>query len=128
MEGTKPVGKCELDQEGNIIELVREYYNQGMVFKDWDAYQNRPNDPCYVPELSDTVYTKEDFLRLCNGQKSFADELFEGCDWEHPETLFEDWRINDEWRVCEKCGWIVDIAADGDIEKCPKCGKGYEEE
>lgn len=125
MEETKPVGKCAVDQEGNIIELVREYYNQGMIFKDWDAYQKRPNDPCYVPEMSDTVYTREDFLHLCNEQEEFADELFGGCDWQHPESLFEDWEVNGEWSVCKECGWIVDTGTYGGVEKCPKCGKYY---
>lgn len=126
MGSRQAVGKCRIDQNGNILKLVREYYGQGMIFKDWEAYQNRPEAPCYVPELSDTVYCQNDFLRICNGQEDLAEQLFEGCDWQHPETLIEDWKVNDEWFVCEKCGWITDAGGE-EITKCPKCGAEMEE-
>lgn len=126
MENRKAIGKCRIDQNGNILELVREYYGQGMIFKDWGAYQNRPEAPCYVPELSDTVYSRNDFLRICNGQEDLAEQLFEGCDWQHPESLFEDWVVNDEWFVCKKCGWITDAGGE-EITKCPKCDAEMEE-
>ena len=47
--------------------------------------------PCYVPELDDTVYTKKDFLQLCNNQEEIAEELFEQLDWQSPSTLFNEW-------------------------------------
>ena len=41
--------------------LEREYFQQGWIFKDWRAFRNNMDAPCYVPELDDTVYTKKDF-------------------------------------------------------------------
>ena len=87
IEDRKPVGKCRVDDNGKIMELEREYFRQGMVFKDFEAYYNRTNDPCYVPELSDAVYTADSFLDMSNGQKEMADEFFEACDRQHPESL-----------------------------------------
>lgn len=124
----KDVGVCKLNQDGKIIQLEREYYGQGMVFKSWDAYENRPSEPCYVPELSDAVYAAEDFLAMCNGQKHFADELFHGCDWQHPETLMEDWFRNNEWVKCPKCGKLVDYGDGCNETKCPSCGTEIEED
>ncbi len=50
------IGICKVDSDGNIVELQREFFSQGWVFKDWEAFQNRPDAPCYVTELDDAVY------------------------------------------------------------------------
>ena len=71
-------------------------------------------------------YTAESFLDMCNGQKEMADELFEACDWQHPESLKEDWINNEEWKECEECGKI--FACDDLKIVCPHCGRVYEEE
>ncbi len=52
--------------------LEREYFRQGWIFKDWRAFRNNMDAPCYVPELDDTVYTKKNFLALCNNQEEIA--------------------------------------------------------
>lgn len=118
------IGSIE-ENDGDYI-IKREYYRQGMVFKDEDAYRNRKNEPCYVPELSDFVYTGTDFLEMCNGQQDFADELFEGVDWQHPETLIDDWFKNDEWVQCEQCGMLINYGDGCNDKKCPNCGKEVE--
>ena len=46
------------DENGEGEKIVREFYGQGHIFKDEDAFYHRPDDPCYIPELSDTVYTR----------------------------------------------------------------------
>lgn len=66
------VGICETDDKGNIIKIEREYFRQGWIFKDWGAFRDSMDAPCYVPELNDTVYTKRDFLALCNDQEETA--------------------------------------------------------
>lgn len=63
------VGICKVDEDKNIIELHREYFRQGWIFKDWEAFLNRPDDPCYVPELDDLVCTGNSFMALCNDPK-----------------------------------------------------------
>ena len=60
--------------------------------------------PCYVSELDDTVYTKKDFLALCNNQEEIAEELFMQLDWQSPSTLFNEWEDMGEIGACEKCG------------------------
>ena len=114
------VGSC-VYKDGKW-KIDRQWYGQGMVFKSWEAYHERPDDPCYVPEGTDSVYSAADFLQMCNGQKEFADELFEGVDWQHPETLLEDWEVNVEWERCERCGTLIDMGNEA-VERCPKCGK-----
>ena len=115
------VGICKIDQDGNIAELQREFFGQGWIFKDWGAFKNRPDAPCYVPELSDTVYTAEDFLRVCNGQKEFAEQLFSGVDWQHPESLMEEWMRNNEWVECPNCSSLVNYGDGSNDRNCPAC-------
>ena len=115
------IGSCEI-REGEEPRIEKAFWGQGYMFKSSEAYHNRPQAPCYVPELSDSVYTAEDFLHICNDQKEFADELFEEVDWQHPETLMEDWMRNEEWVVCEGCGKLVDFGDGCNDKKCPSCG------
>ena len=102
------IGKCVRSKDGKITELEREYFRQGWIFKDEEAFRERPKEPCYVPELSDTVYTGEDILAICRGQKEVAEEIFYALDWQHPESLLEDWIVNGELEICEECGKIFD--------------------
>ena len=94
-----------------------------MIFKDEEAYKFHKDQPCYSPELSDSVYTGNDFLELCNCQQDLADELFEGVDWQHPESLKEDWFVNGEWVECEECGKIINYGDGCNDTKCPNCGR-----
>ena len=121
------VGICKIDQDGNIAELQREFFGQGWIFKDWEAFKNRPDAPCYVPELSDAVYTAEDFLRICKGQEEFADQLFDGVDWQHPNSLMEEWMRNNEWVECSNCSSLVNYGNGSNDKNCPVCGVRVEE-
>ena len=102
--------------------IKRDFYRQGMIFKDEDAYLNRKDEPCYVPELSDAVYTGYDILDICNGQQIFADELFEKLDWQHPETLVDDWIRHNEWVIFKQCGELVNYGDGCNDTVCPNCG------
>ncbi|MDO4305952.1 MAG: hypothetical protein Q4C77_03895 [Eubacteriales bacterium] len=119
------IGNIEKDRNGKYI-ISRDYFRQGMVFKDENAYRNRRNEPCYVPELSDSVYCGQDFLNMCHGQQEFADELFEEVDWQHPETLMQDWFVNNEWIICEGCGCLVNYGDGSNDKVCPNCGRKVE--
>lgn len=113
-------------EEGKL-KICKEFYRQGYIFKDEEAYRNRKNEPCYVPELSDTVYTGNDILSMCRGQKEFADEVFDELDWQHPSSLIEDWIVNGEWVECQKCGKYVNYGCGENDIVCPFCGKTVEE-
>lgn len=117
----KDVGFCKIG-DGENLKIEKSFWRQGRIFKSWDAYYNREKEPCYVPELSDSVYTSEDFFRICNEQREFADELFEAVDWQHPESLLEDWQRNNEWVNCPKCGKLVDFGDGNNDKKCRLCG------
>ena len=66
------IGVCKIDHNKRIVDLQRGPLWQGWVFKDTKAFEQAPGTPCYVPELSDTVYTKEDFLGLCDNQEAIS--------------------------------------------------------
>jgi hypothetical protein len=70
-----------------IVE--RGFYGQGYIFKDEEAYETGLDKPCYISELSNAVYTHQDFLDLMDGQETLARDLFNRVDWQHLETLLE---------------------------------------
>ena len=106
---------------GNQDEIIeREYYRQGSIYKNEEAFLNHEDAVCYIPELSDATYTRRDFLDLCNGQEEFAKECFYACDWQHPETWFDEQFQESEWGWCEDCHQIYDM--EGTPCPCPKCG------
>lgn len=82
------------DKITNKIE--REATAQGYVFKDEEAYI-KGCGVCYIPELSDEKYTREDFLRIANGNIDIANMLFEMVDWQSPETLYDELEMEGEW-------------------------------
>lgn len=114
------------DGQGEIIR--REFFRQGMVFKSGEAFYDteHPDRICYVPELSDSTYSRDDFLEMCNDQLEFAEELFDGVDWQHPETLVQDWFVNNEWVICKGCGRLVDYGDGSNDKVCPNCGRKVE--
>jgi len=67
--------------------ITKEYWRQGWIYKDPNAFYKKSNDICYVPELSDERYAYRDFLRIANGREKVAEILFDMVDWQHPETL-----------------------------------------
>ena len=106
--------------------IVREFHGQGYIFKDEEAFRNHHDKPCYIPELSDTVYTKQDFIDLCGGREDFAEICFDIVDWQSPETLVEELFVNGEWAECPACGrWYSRYA---EKRPCDKCGGALEYE
>lgn len=110
------------DENGEGEKIEREFYGQGYIFKDEDAFYNRPDDPCYIPELSDTVYTRNSIVQECNNQADIAEEVFTTLDWQHVDTLLEDWFCNGELDTCKKCDRIFNSYY---ADKCPYCGEKY---
>ncbi len=105
-----------ISNEG-IINL--EYYRQGYIYKNFDAFLNKTDEICYVPELcsdeeiktieNSYTYTYKDFIELAEGfyrtqegVKEWCDnnnvtpydialDLFESVDWQSPDTLLDEW-------------------------------------
>lgn len=118
------IGEYIPAKDGQPAQIDRDWLNQGFVFKDRKAYENDKSAVCYVPELSDTAYTGQDFLDMCNGQQEIADLVFENVDWQHPETYLDE--IYDEGEI-EKCScgkWYLSY----NVDKCPYCGAPKPEE
>jgi len=108
--------------EGEIIE--KDWFRQGWIFKDEDAFTNRPDDICYIPELSDTKYSGKDILQECGGSKEVAEEIFNELDWQHVESLLEERKAAGEIDDCKECGKTFFCHG---MEMCPYCGAKYEE-
>lgn len=66
------IGSYSPENEGKPEIIDRDYYRQGWIFKDEDAFQNRPDDVCYIPELSDEKYTRNDILKILAGDEELA--------------------------------------------------------
>lgn len=113
------IGSCKVDSDGNLVELEREYFGQGWIFKDWEAFRERPDDPCYVPELDDTLYSRNDFMKMCNGQEEIAEQLFYDVDWQSPSTLLDEWERDGEIDTCGSCEKLFMSYG---VKKCPHCG------
>lgn len=105
--------------DNRTLKLERGATAQGFVFKDEDAFLNRPNDICYVPELSDVCYTKNTLLEMCLGDESLAAQMFYMLDWQHPETFVSEMIAEEEWGYCPKCEKMYQM--DGERKPCPTC-------
>ena len=119
------VGTYVPETEDKEAVIQREYYRQGWIFKDEEAFLSHAGQVCYVPELSDGGYTRQDFMALCNGQEDFAAECFRAVDWQCPETWVDEQYREDEWGYCPVCEMIYDMA--GEVCACPVCGWNPEE-
>lgn len=113
------------DSDGNGEKIVREFYGQGMIFKSDEAFYDteHPDRVCYIPELSDTKYTRNSILQECNEQTDLAEEVYEALDWQHVSSLLEDWIRNGELDTCKECGKMFNCYGE---TKCPYCGAKYE--
>ena len=100
-------------------QIQREFYGQGYIVKDEPAFLSQPDRVCYVPELSDTLYTRRDFLRICNEQPELAQICFDCVNWEHPETWVEEQFLFGEWAECPACGKWDDAESN---KACLFCG------
>ena len=88
-----------VNEIGSIIEgeIFRGETDQGLVYKNFDNYETGEGI-CYVPELSDTTYTKKDILDICEGNERLARFIFDTIDWQSPETFLHDlYNIADEF-------------------------------
>ena len=117
------IGKYAAPQDGRPAIIQREFYGQGYIFKDEAAFLSHPDQVCYVPELSDTAYTHNDLLALCDGQEKLAQRCFDCLNWQSPTTWVDEQFIFGEWVRCEKCHRVYDAE---DNAACPYCKGGVE--
>lgn len=118
------IGKYTCAKGDKPALIQREFYEQGYIVKDEAAYISQPDAVCYVPELSDTAYTHNDLLALCDGQEALARCCFDCLTWQSPSTWIDEQFTLGEWTVCKHCGRWFDCC---DSEQCPHCGSRHEE-
>lgn len=100
--------------EGVFYEL--EYGGEGNIYKNEDAFLNRPDEVCYIPEYaaedredwrvpesSDGCFTHNSLLALCKGNAEVCQDLFYSLEWTYPTTLLEEWDSNGYFDEIE--GW-----------------------
>ncbi len=118
------IGKYTPAQNGRDALIQREFYGQGYIVKDEAAFLSHSDKVCYVPELSDTPYTRNDILALCDGQEALARLCFDCINWQSPDVWVEEQFLFDEWVRCSDCGRVYDCE---DNKRCPHCGGGAQE-
>ena len=84
------IGRYTAPQDERPAVIQREFYGQGYIFKDETAFLSHPDQVCYVPELSDTAYTRNDLLALCDGQEKLAQRCFDCLNWQSPTTWVDE--------------------------------------
>ena len=119
--GSRPlhpdVGGIAQREDGSIIQVF-----WGMAFKSWRRfYLGALDEICYVPDGSDSGYSRQSFLDLCDGDNDLAERLFEAVTREHPESWIDQAITSGEWIVCDGCGKLYDV--DGNSGVCPECGR-----
>jgi hypothetical protein len=125
MEYNRTVGSYTPEMDEKPASVDRDFYGQGRIFKNWRAFYENPDDVCYAPELSDACYTKNDFLSMCVGNAELAEELFLSVDWQHPESLLQEWYAHEEIADCPECGYaynLYNVRDDGNPVVCERCG------
>lgn len=87
-------GSITVDKKGNVVSFERGATLQGFVYKNMNEFKPC-GGVCYIPELSDTMYTYDDFMYICKDYDT-AITVFDMVDWQHVETAY------DEFKECEE--------------------------
>ena len=85
-------------QGKNPVEAVKEAYESETTspgYKNRFNYENYSDLVCYLPENWDEFidgkgWTGNDFLLLCGGDAEKASRVFDGCEWQSPETVLDE--------------------------------------
>lgn len=86
-------------------QFVKELGGQGEFYKNFEAFENKSNDVCYIPELSDKEYRYSDFLEIAKENINLAKILFETVDWQNPETVF--WELVNSREIDENGKFLI---------------------
>ena len=122
-EFAEDIGSIKYNVETGEYDIERGPTKQGFVFKSVKNYKLHDNEPCYVPELYDSIYSRKHFLLLGNEQEDVADLLFEQVDWQSPETLLDELLNERELVECPHCGkYVIYGAGSNNVSACPYCG------
>ena len=79
-----------------ISKYEKGVSSQGVIYKNYDDFNSKSIAVCYIPELTDDLYSYFDFLKIAKGNSDIAVCLFETVDWQSPEILYEELMENGE--------------------------------
>lgn len=72
-----------------------------------------------IDEACDLVQQKYDNEEIVlDSEDLLSIELFGNCDWQHPESLIEDWVVNGEWEKCGRCRALFDCQMHDSYTNC----------
>jgi hypothetical protein len=54
-----------------------------------DAFDKRTGI-CYIPEAADAAYSYYGILAIAKNNEALALIIFDLCEWQHPETIFDE--------------------------------------
>ena len=80
------IGKITINDNGEL-EIERGATEQGYVYKNFKAYEDKTDEICYIPELSDTTYNWQYFQDEFD---ELADEVFYTIDWQSPYSYYDE--------------------------------------
>ena len=117
------------DEIGNYKIMDGKYhikkgeYEGLKIFKSKYLFDAQEDAPCYVPPDLKTVYTRVDFMRICEGNFKLARKLFSEVYQCRPEDLLGIMIRQCRVGRCEGCKRLI-ITRDknGVYEFCEDCG------
>ena len=91
----------EINERNIIIDNEDEKYDIMFALESEICYKNpdnfyKENKICYIPELNNKFYTREDIIKVCKGLKWLAEFVFETIDWQSPSTFLDELESNPE--------------------------------
>ena len=80
-----------------LLDTITGNYDYvGAPMKDEQAFKDK-HGICYIPEASDQAYTYFDIAAItCNNHET-TERVFQLCEWQHPDTIFEEGVREGEW-------------------------------
>lgn len=88
--------------------VIKEFHEQGFIYKNYEAFNNKTDEICYIPELNglegeeetihnNTTYNYNKILKIAKGNEQLAQELFKIANWQHIETLHTEYEIKNKY-------------------------------
>lgn len=88
------IGNKTVDANGRW-KYEKDWYRQGFVFKDEECFLFYEDLVCYIAESDypneEKTYTRKDIVNICEGDVDVATVIFYMLDWQHPETLYDEY-------------------------------------
>lgn len=105
------------------IRINRQALEQGYGYKNKKRFYDteHPDQVCYIAELSDTLYSRNDFLKLADNNEKIAERIFSYCDWQSPESALEELFTSQEIVECPNCKHLI-LLGDEEDAVCEHCG------